>query len=118
MRLETRRESSATEENLEKAVKEVDGHHLRRAPARLPLASSLVRCLLLLPAIKFFWSTSAGEKEVEIGKGLKTEGLVKGWGHPRFLFMGLAKKSWPEIMVHIPRNFGGGETSLTESSSV
>jgi hypothetical protein len=64
VRLETRRESSATEENLEKAVKEVDGHHLRRAPARLPLASSLVRCLLLLPAIKFFWSTSAGEKEV------------------------------------------------------
>jgi hypothetical protein len=30
--------------------------------------------------------------------------------------MGLAKKSWPEIVVHIPRNLGGGETSLTESS--
>jgi hypothetical protein len=29
MRLETRRESSVTEENLEKAVKEVDDHHLR-----------------------------------------------------------------------------------------
>jgi hypothetical protein len=30
--------------------------------------------------------------------------------------MGLAKRSWPEIVVHIPRNLGGG-TSLTESSS-
>jgi hypothetical protein len=31
--------------------------------------------------------------------------------------MGLAKRSWPEIVVHIPRNLGGGETSSTESSS-
>jgi hypothetical protein len=31
--------------------------------------------------------------------------------------MGLAKRSWPEIVVHIPRNLGGGETSLTEWSS-
>jgi hypothetical protein len=31
--------------------------------------------------------------------------------------MGLAKRSWPEIVVHIPRNLGGGETPLTESSS-
>jgi hypothetical protein len=31
--------------------------------------------------------------------------------------MGLAKKSWPEIMVHIPRNLGSGETPLTELSS-
>jgi hypothetical protein len=31
--------------------------------------------------------------------------------------MGLAKKLWPEIVVHIPRNLGGGEASLTESSS-
>jgi hypothetical protein len=30
--------------------------------------------------------------------------------------MGLAKRSWPEIVVHIPRNLGGGKTSLTESS--
>jgi hypothetical protein len=31
--------------------------------------------------------------------------------------MGLAKRSWPKIVVHIPRKLGGGETSLTESSS-
>jgi hypothetical protein len=51
MRLEIRRESSATEENLGEAVKEVDDHRIRRAPARLPSASSLARRLLLLPAI-------------------------------------------------------------------
>jgi hypothetical protein len=52
MRLEMRRESSAIEENLGEAVKEVDDHRLRRAPARLPSASSLARRLLLLPAIE------------------------------------------------------------------
>jgi hypothetical protein len=37
-----------------KSCKETDEYHLRRAPARLPSASSLARCLLLLPAMKFF----------------------------------------------------------------
>jgi hypothetical protein len=31
--------------------------------------------------------------------------------------MGLAKRSWPEIVVHIPRNLGSGETLSTEPSS-
>jgi hypothetical protein len=31
--------------------------------------------------------------------------------------MGLAKRSWPEIVVHIPRNLGSGETPLTKPSS-
>jgi hypothetical protein len=31
--------------------------------------------------------------------------------------MGLAKKSWPEIVVHIPRNLGSGEIPLTEPLS-
>jgi hypothetical protein len=30
--------------------------------------------------------------------------------------MGLAKISWPEIVAHIPRNLGSGETLLTEPS--
>jgi hypothetical protein len=30
--------------------------------------------------------------------------------------MGLAKRSWPEIVAHIPRNLGSGETLLTEPS--
>jgi hypothetical protein len=31
--------------------------------------------------------------------------------------MRLAKRSWPEIVVHIPRNLGSGETPSTEQSS-
>jgi hypothetical protein len=31
--------------------------------------------------------------------------------------MGLAKRSWPEIVVHIPRNLGSGGVSSTEPSS-
>jgi hypothetical protein len=31
--------------------------------------------------------------------------------------MGLAKRSWPEIVVHFPRNLGSGETLSTEPSS-
>jgi hypothetical protein len=53
MSLKIQRGSSETEGNLERAVKEVDDHRLRRAPARLPSTSSLARRLLLLPAIEF-----------------------------------------------------------------
>jgi hypothetical protein len=38
-------------------------------------------------------------------------------GAPTVLFMGLAKRSWPWIVVQIPRNLEGGEVSLAESSS-
>jgi hypothetical protein len=31
--------------------------------------------------------------------------------------MGLAKRSWPEIVAHIPRNLGSGEIPSTELSS-
>jgi hypothetical protein len=31
--------------------------------------------------------------------------------------MGLVKRSWPEIVAHIPRNLGSGETPSTEPSS-
>jgi hypothetical protein len=48
---------------------------------------------------------------------LESRGLGESLGAPRFLFMGLAKRSWPEIVVHISRNSGGGETPLTEPSS-
>jgi hypothetical protein len=30
--------------------------------------------------------------------------------------MGLAERSWPEIVAHIPRNMGSGETLSTEPS--
>jgi hypothetical protein len=35
-----------------KGCEEANGHHLRRAPVRLPSASSLARRLLLLPAME------------------------------------------------------------------
>jgi hypothetical protein len=33
------------------------------------------------------------------------------------LFIGMAKRSWPWIVVHIPRKLESGEVSLTESPS-
>jgi hypothetical protein len=38
-------------------------------------------------------------------------------GAPTVLFIGLVKRSWPWIVVHILRNLEGGEVSLTESPS-
>jgi hypothetical protein len=51
MSLKTRRGSSETKKDL-KNSEETDDHHLRRAPARLPSASSLARRLLLLHAME------------------------------------------------------------------
>jgi hypothetical protein len=36
-------------------------------------------------------------------------------GAPTVLFMRMAKRSWPWIVVHIPRNLEGGKASLTKS---
>jgi hypothetical protein len=71
MSLKRQRGSLETERNLERIVKEVDDHRLRRAPARLPSASSLALRLLLLPAIKFFWSASAEEGKFRLEKALR-----------------------------------------------
>jgi hypothetical protein len=48
---------------------------------------------------------------------LEGKRLGERLGEPTVLFMGLAKRSWPWIVVHIPRNLEGGEVSLTESPS-
>jgi hypothetical protein len=55
------RRLSETEENLGRIMRGVDDHCLRRAPARLPSASSAARRLLLLPAIGS-WSCAGGGK--------------------------------------------------------
>jgi hypothetical protein len=52
MSLKTQRGSSETKKRSRKSCKGTDGHHLRRAPARLPSGSSLARRLLLLLAMK------------------------------------------------------------------
>jgi hypothetical protein len=38
-------------------------------------------------------------------------------GAPTVLFMGMMKRSWPWIVVHIPRNLESGGVSLAESPS-
>jgi hypothetical protein len=109
------RRSSETEGNLEGIIEEVDDHCLQRAPARLPSASSLARRLLPLPAIRF-WGALVMGKSLD-WQGFEGRRLGEKLGAPTVLYMGTAKRSWPWIVVHIPRNLEGGEVSLTESSS-
>jgi hypothetical protein len=52
MSLETRRRIVRKKQKSRKSCEEIDDHHLRRVPVRLPSGSSLSRRLLLLPAIK------------------------------------------------------------------
>jgi hypothetical protein len=47
---------------------------------------------------------------------LEGKRLGERLGAPMVLFMGVEKRSWPWIVVHIPRNLEGGEASLTELS--
>jgi hypothetical protein len=105
-----------TERNLEGIVKEVDDHHLRREPARLPSASSLARRLLPLPAIRFL-VVLVLEKESLDWQRLEGKRLGERLKAPTVLFMGMTKRSWPWIVAHIPRNLEGGEASLAESPS-
>jgi hypothetical protein len=57
------------------------------------------------------------EKESLDWQRLEGKRLGERLGAPTVLFMGVAKRSWPWIVVHIPRNLEGGEASLTESPS-
>jgi hypothetical protein len=56
------------------------------------------------------------EKELGLAKAWEAEDLVKGYGYPESLFMELTKRSWSEIVAHIPGNLGSGETTLAEPS--
>jgi hypothetical protein len=57
-----------------------------------------------------------GKEELELAEAWEAEDLVKGWRHPRSLFVELTKGLWPEIVAHIPRNLGSGETPSTDWS--
>jgi hypothetical protein len=57
------------------------------------------------------------EKESLDWQRFEGKRLGESQGAPTVLFMGMAKRSWPRIVVHIPRNLEGGDVSLTESSS-
>jgi hypothetical protein len=89
MSLKIQRGSSETEGNLEGIVKGVDNHRLRRAPVRLPSASSLARRLLLLPAIRFLGVVVL---EKEDWQRLEGKRLGERLGAPTVLFIGMAKR--------------------------
>jgi hypothetical protein len=57
---------------------EANDHHLRRAPARLPSASSLAGRLLLLFAMEFLGVLVLERKKLGLAKAWKAEDLVKG----------------------------------------
>jgi hypothetical protein len=65
-------------QDLKEGCEDVDDHHLRRAPARLPSASSLARCLLPLLAMEFLGVLVLEQKELGLAEAWKAEDLVKG----------------------------------------
>jgi hypothetical protein len=65
---ETKEDRQKRKEDLKGIVKEVDDLCLRRAPARLPSASSLARRLLPLPAIRFFGCAGARGGKLRLAK--------------------------------------------------
>jgi hypothetical protein len=105
MRLETRRGSSAIKENLEKAIKEVDDHRLRRAPARLPSASLMARRLLLLPAIEFL-GVLVLEKGSLDWQRLEGRRLGERLGAPTVLIYGTDKEIVAGDRGAYPEKFG------------
>jgi hypothetical protein len=83
---------------------------------RLPSASSLARRLVPLHAIRFLGVLTM-EKESLDWQRLEGNRLGERLGAPTVLFIGIAKRSWPWIVVHIRRNLEGGKASLAESPS-
>jgi hypothetical protein len=78
MSLKAQRKSSGMRQDLKEGCEEADDHHLRRAPARLPSASSLAGRLLPLLAMKFLGVLVLEEKELGLAEAWKAEDLVKG----------------------------------------
>jgi hypothetical protein len=78
MSLKAQRKSSGMRQDLREGCEEADDHHLRRAPARLPSASSLAGRLLPLLAMRFLGVLVLEEKELRLAEVWKAEDLVKG----------------------------------------
>jgi hypothetical protein len=77
MSLKAQRKSSGMRQDLKEGCEEVDDHHLRRAPVRLPSASSLAGRLLPLLAMKLLGVLVLREKELELAEAWEVEDLVK-----------------------------------------
>jgi hypothetical protein len=56
-----------------------------------------------------FWGMLVLNKESLDWQRLEGKRLGERLGAPTVLFMGMAKRSWPQIVVHIPRNLEGGK---------
>jgi hypothetical protein len=78
MSLKAQRKSSGMKQDLKEGCEEADDHHLRRAPARLPSASSLAGRLLPLLDMRLFGVLVLEEKELELAEAWEAEDLVKG----------------------------------------
>jgi hypothetical protein len=78
MSMKAQRKSSGMKQDLKEGCDEADDHHLRRAPARFPSASSLVGCLLPLLAMRLLGVLVLEEKELKLAEAREAEDLVKG----------------------------------------
>jgi hypothetical protein len=78
MSLKAQRKSSGMRQDLKEGCEEADGHHLRRAPAWLPSASSLTGRQLPQLAMKFLGVLVLEEKGLELAEAWKAEDFVKG----------------------------------------
>jgi hypothetical protein len=65
-------------QDLKEGCEEADDHRLRRAPVRLPSASSLAGRLLPLFAMKLLGVLVLGEKELELAEAWEAVDWVKG----------------------------------------
>jgi hypothetical protein len=78
MSLKAQRKLSGMRQDLKEGCEEADDHHLRRAPVRLPSASSFAGRLLPLLAMKLLGVLVLREKELELAEAWEAEDLVKG----------------------------------------
>jgi hypothetical protein len=86
-----------------------------RRGGRIPVDEPGLACYRCPPS--GFWGVLVVEKESLDWRRFEGKRLGERQGAPTVLFIGVAERSWPWIVVHIPRNLEGGEASLTESSS-
>jgi hypothetical protein len=78
MSLKAQIKSSGMRQDLREGCEEADDHHLRRALARLPSASSLAGRLLPLLAMELLGVLVLEEKELGLAEAWKAEDLVRG----------------------------------------
>jgi hypothetical protein len=114
--LKAQRKSSGIRQDLKEGCKETDDYHLRRAPARLPSASSLAGCLLPLLAMEFL-AVLVLKERAWVSKGLEGRGFGEMLEAPVICIYGTDEAIVAGDRGAIPRNLGSRETPSTERSS-